>query len=201
MAFNRDIGTAPENSLQEAFNNGMIATRERYRGMLFMYQDRLEAIRTRHDEEREVYRLLCKLELVKELFNMAAMRKEKKKLETQLVLAREKMDGVKIPYVDWIRLVQFVFITFHSYKDYQAKRVLSCTNFESLYLNSTFTYFCKFDGYGTNMHPSSNSIGSIVNKQDISGSTSVSLRKRKILGSPPSVNSKKRQKKGNMKTF
>ncbi|KAG2304057.1 hypothetical protein Bca52824_032708 [Brassica carinata] len=82
----------------------MIATRERYRGMLFMYQDRLEAITARHDEEREVYRLLGKLELVKELFNMAAMRKEKKKLETELVLAREKMDGVKIPYVDWFRL-------------------------------------------------------------------------------------------------
>ncbi|KAL0733827.1 hypothetical protein Bca4012_010037 [Brassica carinata] len=82
----------------------MIATRERFRGMLFMYQDRLEAIRARHDEEREVYRLLGKLELVKELFNMAAMRKEKKKLETELVLAREKMDGVKIPYVDWFRL-------------------------------------------------------------------------------------------------
>ncbi|KAL0795881.1 hypothetical protein Bca101_067258 [Brassica carinata] len=109
MAFNKDLKLkAPMvqdygSSLEEAFNNGMIATRERYRGMLFMYQDRLEAITARHDEEREVYRLLGKLELVKELFNMAAMRKEKKKLETEFVLAKEKMDGVKIPYVDCLK--------------------------------------------------------------------------------------------------
>ncbi|KAJ4901781.1 Uncharacterized protein Rs2_15732 [Raphanus sativus] len=111
MEFNRDLNLntpmVEEHSrknLQEAFNKGMIATRERYRGLLFVYQNRLEAITARHDEEREVYRILGKLELLKELFNLASMTKEKKLLETELVLAKEKMDRIKIPDVDWIRL-------------------------------------------------------------------------------------------------
>ncbi|KAL0846677.1 hypothetical protein Bca101_019923 [Brassica carinata] len=106
MAFNRDINLNqpiveeyPQSSLQEAFNNGMIATTERYRGLLFMYQDQLDAIIAKHDEEREVHRVLGKLELLEELFNMCAMRKDKKKLETDYEAAKEKMDGVKIPYV------------------------------------------------------------------------------------------------------
>ncbi|KAJ4906081.1 Uncharacterized protein Rs2_09739 [Raphanus sativus] len=111
MAFNSDLNlntpTVEEHSrkhLEAAFNNGMIATRERYRGLLFVYQNRLEQIIARHDEEREVYRILGKLELLKELFNLAAMTKEKKLLENELVLAKEKMERIKIPEVDWIRL-------------------------------------------------------------------------------------------------
>ncbi|KAJ4894859.1 Uncharacterized protein Rs2_21653 [Raphanus sativus] len=111
MAFNSDLNlntpTVEEHSrrdLEAAFNNGMIATRERYRGLLFVYQNRLEQIIARHDEEREVYHILGKLELLKELFNLAAMTKEKKLLENELVLAKEKMERIKIPEVDWIRL-------------------------------------------------------------------------------------------------
>ncbi|KAL0716036.1 hypothetical protein Bca4012_065358 [Brassica carinata] len=68
-----------------------------------MYQDQLDQITARHDAEREVYRVLGKSELLNELFNMAARTKEKNILEAELVLAKEKMDGVKIPYVDWFR--------------------------------------------------------------------------------------------------
>ncbi|CAN6891900.1 unnamed protein product, partial [Brassica oleracea] len=110
MAFNRDLKQKKPivddygYSLEEAFNNGKNATRERYRAMLFMYQNQLEPITAKHDEEREVYRVLGKLELLKELFKKDARRKEKNKLKTELVLAKEKMDGVKIPYFDWFKM-------------------------------------------------------------------------------------------------
>ena len=80
-------------SLKKAFNNGKNASRQRYRAMLLMYQNQLEAITAKHDEEHEVYRVRGKLELLKELFEKDARRKEKKKLKTELVLAKEKMDG------------------------------------------------------------------------------------------------------------
>ncbi|CAF1929918.1 unnamed protein product [Brassica napus] len=107
MAFNRDLKLKKpivedySYSLEEAFNKGKNETRDRYRAMLFMYQNQLEAITAKHDEEREVYRVQGKLELLKELFKKDARRKEKNKLKTELVLAKEKIDGVKIPYVDW----------------------------------------------------------------------------------------------------
>ncbi|KAL0689009.1 hypothetical protein Bca4012_088686 [Brassica carinata] len=110
MAFNRDLKLKKpivedyNYSLEEAFNKGKNETRDRYRAMLFMYQNQLEAITAKHDEEREVYRVQGKLELLKELFKKDARRKEKNKLKTELVLAKEKMDGVKIPYVDWLKM-------------------------------------------------------------------------------------------------
>ncbi|KAL0817008.1 hypothetical protein Bca101_073452 [Brassica carinata] len=110
MAFNRDLKLKKpivedySYSLEEAFNKGKNETRDRYRAMLFMYQNQLEAITAKHDEEREVYRVQGKLELLKELFKKDARRKEKNKLKTELVLAKEKMDGVKIPYVDWFKM-------------------------------------------------------------------------------------------------
>nr|VDD22882.1 unnamed protein product [Brassica oleracea] len=110
MAFNRDLKLKKpivedySYSLEEAFNKGKNETRDRYRAMLFMYQNQLEAITAKHDEEREVYRVQGKLELIKELFKKDARRKEKNKLKTELVLAKEKMDGVKIPYVDWFNM-------------------------------------------------------------------------------------------------
>ncbi|KAL0663738.1 hypothetical protein Bca4012_100575 [Brassica carinata] len=99
MPFNRDLKLKKpivedySYSLEEAFNKA-----------LFMYQNQLEAITAKHDEEREVYRVQGKLELLKELFKKDARRKEKNKLKTELVLAKEKMDGVKIPYVDWLKM-------------------------------------------------------------------------------------------------
>ncbi|CAF1934796.1 unnamed protein product, partial [Brassica napus] len=99
MAFNRDLKLKKpiiedySYSLEEAFNKGKNETRDRYRAMLFMYQNQLEAITAKHDEEREVYRVQGKLELLKELFKKDARRKEKNKLKTELVLAKEKMDG------------------------------------------------------------------------------------------------------------
>ncbi|CAN6998360.1 unnamed protein product [Brassica rapa subsp. trilocularis] len=110
MAFNRDLKLKKpivedySCSLEEAFNNGNNETRERYRAMLLMYQNQLESITAKHDEEREVYRVRGKLELLKELFKKDARTKEKNKLKTELVLAKEKMDGVKIPYVDWFKM-------------------------------------------------------------------------------------------------
>uniref|UniRef100_A0A0D3C9B2 DUF223 domain-containing protein n=2 Tax=Brassica oleracea var. oleracea TaxID=109376 RepID=A0A0D3C9B2_BRAOL len=73
MAFNRDLKLKKpivedySYSLEEAFNKGKNETRDRYRAMLFMYQNQLEAITAKHDEEREVYRVQGKLELLKEL--------------------------------------------------------------------------------------------------------------------------------------
>ncbi|WZY72319.1 hypothetical protein YC2023_004559 [Brassica napus] len=110
MAFNRDLKLQKPivedygYSLEEAFNNVKNASREHYRDMLLMYHNQLEAITAKHYEEREVYRVRGKLELLKELFKKDARRKEKKKLKTELVLAKEKMDGVKIPYVDWFKM-------------------------------------------------------------------------------------------------
>ncbi|KAJ4875717.1 Uncharacterized protein Rs2_40735 [Raphanus sativus] len=110
MAFNRDLKLKSPivkeygSSLKEAFNNGMNESRENYRAMLFMYKEHFEATIAKHDEECEVYRVRGKLELLKELFNMEAMRNEEEKLETELVLAQEKMDEVKIPYIDWFKL-------------------------------------------------------------------------------------------------
>ncbi|CAF1727066.1 unnamed protein product [Brassica napus] len=110
MAFNRDLKLKKpivedySYSLEEAFNKGKNETRDRYRAMIFMYQNQLEAITAKHDEEREVYHVQGKLELLKELFKKDARRKEKNKLKTELVLAKEKMDGVKIPYVDWFKM-------------------------------------------------------------------------------------------------
>ncbi|WZZ33066.1 hypothetical protein YC2023_016467 [Brassica napus] len=95
-----DYGT----SLEEAFKNDYSYSRDRYRAMLFMYQNQLDFITAKHDEEREVYRVQGKLELLKELFKKDARRKEKNKLKTEPVLAKEKMDGVKIPYVDWFKM-------------------------------------------------------------------------------------------------
>ncbi|CAN6802052.1 unnamed protein product [Brassica oleracea var. botrytis] len=76
-----------------------------------MYQNQLEAITAKHDEEREVYRVQGKLELLKELFKKDARRKEKNKLKTELVLAKEKMDGVKIPYVDCLQCFSFCVVS------------------------------------------------------------------------------------------
>nr|ABD65064.1 hypothetical protein 27.t00042 [Brassica oleracea] len=96
MAFNRDLKLKKpivedySYSLEEAFNKGKNETRD--------------PITAKHDEEREVYRVQGKLELLKELFKKDARRKEKNKLKTELVLAKEKMDGVKIPYVDWFKM-------------------------------------------------------------------------------------------------
>ncbi|CAF1906926.1 unnamed protein product [Brassica oleracea] len=98
MTFNRDL------KLKKPIVEDYSYSRDRYRAMLFMYQNQLDFITAKHDEEREVYRVQGKLELLKELFKKDARRKEKNKLKTEPVLAKEKMDGVKIPYVDWFKM-------------------------------------------------------------------------------------------------
>ncbi|CAF1919487.1 unnamed protein product, partial [Brassica napus] len=72
------------------------------------------------------------------------------------------------------------------------KRTIGLTTSNRGPYNSTQSSptLAKLSGSGINMHPSS----TIGNQETISRSTSISLRKRKTLGSPPSVNSKTRQK-------
>ncbi|KAL0847735.1 hypothetical protein Bca101_020982 [Brassica carinata] len=109
MAFNKDLELkAPifedyGSSLQEAFNRGKYQTTEHYRAKLFMYKQQHDALIKKHAEELEVSKIEGKLELIAELFNEAARTKEKNKLEAELVLAKEKINGMKIPYVDWFR--------------------------------------------------------------------------------------------------
>ncbi|CAH8384060.1 unnamed protein product [Eruca vesicaria subsp. sativa] len=52
-------------------------------------------------------------------------------------------------------------------------------------------------GSGNGPHPAINSIGKIGNLEGSERSTNISARKRKTLGSPPSMNSKRIQTKGN----
>ncbi|KAG5414847.1 hypothetical protein IGI04_002414 [Brassica rapa subsp. trilocularis] len=72
------------------------------------------------------------------------------------------------------------------------KRTIGLTTSNRGSYNSTQSSptLANLSGSGINMHPSS----TIGNQETISRSTSISLRKRKTLGSPPSVNSKTRQK-------
>ncbi|KAG2298762.1 hypothetical protein Bca52824_035234 [Brassica carinata] len=53
----------------------------------------------------------------------------------------------------------------------------------------------NLSGSGNGPHPAINRIGRIGSQEGIQRSTTISARKRKTLGSPPSVNSKTRQTK------
>ncbi|CAN6857595.1 unnamed protein product [Brassica oleracea] len=218
MAFNRDLKLKKpivedySYSLEEAFNKGKNETRDRYRAMIFMYQNQLEAITAKHDEEREVYHVQGKLELLKELFKKDARRKEKNKLKTELVLAKEKMDGsmmrMRIGTNDkentpMGNITQNSSITnvspLPNGLTHQAgaarkeilnnKRTIGIPTSNRGPYNSTQSSptLANLSVSGINMHPSS----TIGYQETISRST---LRKRKTIGSPPSVNSKTRHK-------
>ncbi|CAN6801569.1 unnamed protein product [Brassica oleracea] len=66
---------------------------------------------------------------------------------------------------------------------------LTTSNRGPYYSTQSSPTLANLSGSGINMHQSST-----IGNQEISRSTSISLRKRKTLGSPPSVNSKTRQK-------
>ncbi|KAG2300407.1 hypothetical protein Bca52824_036879 [Brassica carinata] len=59
----------------------------------------------------------------------------------------------------------------------------------------------NLSGSGNGPHPAINRISKIGNQEGIQRSTTISAMKRKTLGSPPSVNSKTRQTKGNKGSY
>lgn len=88
----------------EAFNKGVEVMTEHYRAKLFMLKQQQDAEYKKHQAEREVSRIQGKLELINDLFKNDALREEKEKLESELVLAEAKAADVYVPKIDWFML-------------------------------------------------------------------------------------------------
>ncbi|KAL0853695.1 hypothetical protein Bca101_058847 [Brassica carinata] len=99
MTDNMNFGTT-----QEAYMMGKKESEVRYRAIMTMYNDQTKALEDKHAAEIEVCQIEAKLELVKELIHLEALKAEKAKLEAGLKLAQAKVDDVRVSHIDWFKL-------------------------------------------------------------------------------------------------
>ncbi|KAJ4889589.1 ATP-dependent DNA helicase [Raphanus sativus] len=95
-----DYGTPVE----DVFDKCVEDMTEHYRAKLFMLKKQQDAEYKKFQEELEVWRIQGKLELINDLFNNDALKEEKEKLESALVLAQAKASDVYVPKIDWFVL-------------------------------------------------------------------------------------------------
>ncbi|KAJ4910480.1 ATP-dependent DNA helicase [Raphanus sativus] len=75
-----------------------------FRAKLMMLKKQQDAEYKKFQEELEVWRIQGKLELINDLFNNDALKEEKEKLESDLMLAQAKASDVYVPKIDWFVL-------------------------------------------------------------------------------------------------
>ncbi|KAJ4896072.1 ATP-dependent DNA helicase [Raphanus sativus] len=95
-----DYGTAVE----EVFDKCVEDMTNHFRAKLMMLKKQQDAEYKKFQEELEVSRIQGKLELINDLFNNDALKEEKEKLESDLMLAQAKASDVYVPKIDWFVL-------------------------------------------------------------------------------------------------
>ncbi|KAH0898911.1 LOW QUALITY PROTEIN: hypothetical protein HID58_048479, partial [Brassica napus] len=85
-------------------------TKENYKAILHMVNDQMQEKEKRHSAQTEVYYISDQVKLLEEmekkaLFNVKA---EKERLQAKLLLGNENLATVKVPYIDWDKIGNFL---------------------------------------------------------------------------------------------
>lgn len=89
---------------QDGYKQGQMEMRLHYRALLRLFKEHHEGVTARHEMEVDYERLQAKLEMLDKVEKVFGPVKEKQSTISEVKLAFQRMQEVKVPNPDWCKL-------------------------------------------------------------------------------------------------